>query len=128
MAGDLQRITYVEDEPDIRTVAQIALETVGGFTLDVCASSHEALEKAPGFKPDLVLLDVMMPEMDGTETFRQLRLMPALAETPIVFMTAKAQAHEIDAYKAMGAAGVITKPFDPMTLVDDVRAIWSRTQ
>ncbi|MCG8563004.1 MAG: response regulator, partial [Hyphomicrobiales bacterium] len=89
---------------------------------------HEALEKAPGFKPDLVLLDVMMPEMDGTETFRQLRLMPALAETPIVFMTAKAQAHEIDAYKAMGAAGVITKPFDPMTLVDDVRAIWSRTQ
>ena len=128
MAGDLQRITYVEDEPDIRTVAQIALETVGGFTLDVCTSGPEALEKAAAFKPDLVLLDVMMPEMDGTETFRQLRLMPALAETPIVFMTAKAQAHEIDAYKAMGAAGVITKPFDPMTLVDDVRAIWRETQ
>ncbi|MGI9384965.1 MAG: response regulator, partial [Methyloligellaceae bacterium] len=104
MANELNRITYVEDEPDIRTVVQIALETVGGFTLDVCASGREALEKAPNFEPDLVLLDVMMPEMDGTETLKRLRAMPGFADTPIVFMTAKAQSHEIDAYKALGAA------------------------
>lgn len=128
MANELKRITYVEDEPDIRTVVQIALETIGGFTLDVCASGHEALEKAPLFEPDMVLLDVMMPEMDGTETFKRLRSMPGLSDTPVVFMTAKAQSHEIDAYKALGAAGVITKPFDPITLVDKIRAIWSRTQ
>ncbi|MGI9419317.1 MAG: response regulator, partial [Geminicoccaceae bacterium] len=66
--------------------------------------------------------------MDGTETLKRLRAMPGFADTPIVFMTAKAQSHEIDAYKALGAAGVITKPFDPMTLVDDVRAIWNRAQ
>ena len=128
MAKELTRITYVEDEPDIRTVAQIALETVGGFHLDVCASGAEALERTPNFRPDMILLDVMMPEMDGTVAFRRLRSMPDLADTPIVFMTAKAQPEEIAGYQALGAAGVITKPFDPMTLANEVRAIWNRVQ
>lgn len=128
MAKQLTRITYVEDEPDIRTVAQIALETVGGFELDVCASGAEALLRTPDFDPDLILLDVMMPEMDGMDAFKHLRSKPDLADTPIVFMTAKAQPDEIRNYEALGAAGVITKPFDPMTLADEVRAIWDRVR
>jgi CheY-like chemotaxis protein len=126
MANQLNRITYVEDEPDIREVAQIALETLGGFTLDVCVNGIEAVEKAPAFEPDLILLDVMMPGMDGIETFQKLRRNPKLAETPIVFMTAKAHPGEIEKYSALGSAGVITKPFDPITLSDKIRGIWDQ--
>jgi CheY-like chemotaxis protein len=125
MAGELNRITYVEDEPDIREVATLALETLGGFTLDVCVDGADAVEKAPGFGPDLILLDVMMPGMDGVETFQKLRHIPSLVNTPIIFMTAKAQPAEIDRYKSLGCAGVIAKPFDPITLPDEVRTIWN---
>lgn len=121
---ELNRITYVEDEPDIREVAQIALVTIGGFTLDICVNGMEAVENAPAFEPDLILLDVMMPEMDGVETFKNLRSNPKLAKTPIVFMTAKANSEDIERYSALGCAGVITKPFDPMTLPDEIRGIW----
>jgi len=124
MANDLNRITYVEDEPDIREVAQIALETLGGFTLDICVNGMEAVEKAPSFEPDLILLDVMMPGMDGIETFQKLRSNPKLAKTPIIFMTAKAHTEELERYSALGCAGVISKPFDPMTLSDKIRGIW----
>ncbi len=126
MAAELQRITYVEDEPDIREVARIGLETLGGFDVDVCASGQEAVERAPKFHPDLVLLDVMMPGMDGVETFQALRKIPRLARTPIVFMTAKAQPKEVERYTALGCAGVIVKPFDPVTLPEQVRSIWKR--
>lgn len=121
---ELNRITYVEDEPDIREVAQITLETIGGFNLDICVNGVEAVEKAPEFEPDLILLDVMMPGMDGIETFKQLRSNPKLAKTPIIFMTAKAHPREIERYSDLGCAGVITKPFDPMTLSDKIRGIW----
>ena len=125
MAESLNRITYVEDEPDIRKVAQITLETLGGFTVEICSSGAEAVEKTPGFKPDLILLDVMMPGMDGVETFQKLRSNPELSDTPIVFMTANTQPHEITEYMALGAVGIITKPFDPMSLPDEIRAIWN---
>jgi CheY-like chemotaxis protein len=82
----------------------------------------------PAFKPDIILLDVMMPDMDGIETFHRLREVPALEETPIVFMTAKAMPDEVKRYRAMGAAEVIAKPFDPMTLPDQLRKIWDRIQ
>lgn len=123
---ELNRITYVEDESDIREVAQIALEAIGGFTLDICVNGVEAVEKAPKFEPDLILLDVMMPEMDGVTTFKRLRCNPKLAKTPIVFMTANANPAEIKRYIALGCAGVIAKPFDPMTLPDEIRGIWER--
>lgn len=121
----LQRILYVEDEPDIRAVARIALETVGGFKLLVCGSGQEALTAAPAFAPDLILLDVMMPGMDGPSTFAALRALPEFEDTPIVFMTAKVQAHEVVRYRQMGALDVIPKPFDPMTLAATVRGIWA---
>ena len=128
MHQELERITYVEDEPDIRAVAELALTALGGFTIDVCTSGLEALDKAPTFKPDLILLDVMMPGIDGMETFRRLRTMSELAETPVIFMTAKAQRHEVESYKQIGALDVIPKPFDPMTLADEVKAIWENAR
>jgi CheY-like chemotaxis protein len=120
----LQRILYVEDEPDIRAVAKLALEMVGGFTVKVCSSGEEALREAVAFGPDLILLDVMMPGMDGPSTLKALRALPSLAELPVAFMTAKVQPAEVAHYKTLGARDVIAKPFDPMTLASQVRAIW----
>jgi len=118
-----ERILYVEDEEDIRAIAQLALESVGGFTLKSCASGEEALREAEAFAPDLILLDVMMPGMDGPSTLQALREIPALAEVPVAFMTAKVQSAEVEYFKSLGAREVIAKPFDPMTLADQVRGI-----
>ena len=126
MADKLTRVLYVEDEPDIQAVAKLALEAVGGFTVEICGSGQAALERAPAFRPQLILSDVMMPGMDGPSTLRKLRELPQFADTPVVFMTAKVQPGEVAAYKAMGAVDVIPKPFDPMTLSDQVEAIWER--
>lgn len=120
----LYRIMLVEDEEDIRAVAEVALETVGGFTLMACASGQEALEAIDGFAPQLVILDVMMPGMDGPETLRAIRELPNHAQTPTVFMTAKVQSDEVAGYLSQGAVSVIPKPFDPMTLADRVQEIW----
>ena len=125
-ASNLQRILYVEDEPDIQAVAQIALETVGGFTIKICQHGHQALAEAAAFKPDLLLLDVMMPDMDGPTTLAQLHKQPELAHIPAVFMTAKVQPHEVQEYRDLGAIDVIAKPFDPMTLSDNLRDIWAQ--
>lgn len=124
MAG-LQRILMVDDDSDIRTVAEISLTAVGGFTVEVCASGPEALEKAPAFGPDLILLDVMMPGMDGPTTLKGLREIPALAQTPVIFMTAKVQPREVAQLVACGALDVLAKPFDPMALPDALRRIWA---
>lgn len=124
MSQPLEKILYIEDEPDIQAVARLALEHLGGFVVELCASGQEALEKFPLFKPDMVLLDVMMPGMDGPTTLRALRGLPDGARTPVVFMTAKVQPQEIAQYKQLGAIDVIPKPFDPMALAERVRAIW----
>jgi CheY-like chemotaxis protein len=127
MSSDtLQRILYVEDEPDIQAVARMALEAVGGFTLQVCSSGEEALQTAVEFAPDLLLLDVMMPGMDGPTTLQELRNLPDLANTPAVFMTAKVQPQEIEQFKSFGALDVIPKPFDPMTLSDQIALVWQQ--
>lgn len=123
-AETLSRILYVEDEPDIQAVAKLALAVVGGFTLEVCSSGQEALEKAEAFAPQLMLIDVMMPEMDGLTTMQKLHDIPALANVPTVFMTAKVQLQKVKEYKALGAVEVIAKPFDPMTLASDINDIW----
>jgi len=120
----LQRILYVEDDPDIQAIAQWVLEDMGGFNVRICSSGEEALTVAPVFVPHLILLDVMMPGMDGLATFRALRTLPGLQGVPVVFMTARVQSHEVDDYRQQGATGVISKPFDPMTLADQVRMLW----
>ncbi|MBL0211155.1 MAG: response regulator [Holophagaceae bacterium] len=122
--GGLRRILMVDDDLDIRTVAQLSLTAVGGFTVEVCGSGPEAIEKAPAFLPDLFLLDVMMPGMDGPTTLAKLREIPSLAGIPAVFLTAKVQPHEIAQLRACGAMDVLAKPFDPMTLPDSLRRIW----
>jgi len=124
--AELNRILYVEDEPDIQMVAKLALEMVGGFTVKICSSGQEAVAEAVAFDPDLVLLDVMMPGMDGPATLLALHGMPELAAIPVVFMTAKVQPQEIEHYKSLGAVDVIAKPFDPMTLATQVRSAWDR--
>lgn len=124
MFRPLARILYVEDEPDIRAIAQMALEAVGGFTVIACASGNEALANAPGASADLLLLDVMMPGMDGPTTLKALRELPATANTPVIFMTAKVQAAEVAQYRELGAMDVIHKPFDPMALSAQITRIW----
>ena len=124
----LKKILYVEDEPDIQTVATMALQALGGFELECCSSGAEAVAKAPAFEPDVILLDVMMPDMDGPSTLQALRQLPGLALTPVIFMTAKVQAQEVAHYRALGALDVIHKPFDPMSIADQVRQIWLHAQ
>ena len=122
----LTHIMYVDDEPDIRAIVEMALQAVGGFAVTLCQDGREALEKAPQVRPDLILLDVMMPGMDGPQTLEALRRVPELAAVPVVFMTAKVQPAEVARFRELGAADVIAKPFDPMALSDQVRAVWDR--
>ncbi|WP_334187707.1 response regulator [Noviherbaspirillum sp.] len=124
-ARGLSSILYVEDDPDIRTVAQMALEVVGGFSVTACASGAEALAAIErNLVPDLFLLDVMMPEMDGPATLSALRRLPPVSHVPAIFMTAKVQENEVALYKWLGAIGVIAKPFDPMQLSQQLRQLW----
>ncbi|MDO6441538.1 response regulator [Marinobacter sp. 2_MG-2023] len=122
----LNRILMVEDEPDIRAVAELALEAIGGFQLTACESGQQALEQIGECQPQLILLDVMMPVMDGPATLEAIRRLPGYAEIPAVFMTAKVQSDEVQGYLTQGAAGVIPKPFDPLTLADEIREIWNQ--
>jgi len=124
--SSLERILYVEDDPDIQTVAALALEVVGGFNVKVCSSGEQALEEAVAYAPDMILLDVMMPSMDGPSTLAALRKLPSLEKVPVAFMTAKVQPHEVDQLIALGAESVIAKPFDPMTLANQVRTLWEQ--
>ncbi len=121
---NLKRILYTEDEADIREIVALALGVVGDFNLELCSSGAQTLERAPIFAPDLILLDVMMPKMNGPHTLQALRAQPETANTPVVFMTAKVQASELVYYKQIGALGVIIKPFDTMRLADEVLHLW----
>jgi len=124
--NDTFRVLMVEDDPDIRAVAHLSLTAVGGFIVAQCTSGVEALHQVSAFTPHLVLLDVMMPDMDGPTTLLALRKLPGMANIPVVFMTAKVQPQEVQAYRELGAAEVLAKPFDPMTLPSVLHGIWSR--
>jgi two-component system, OmpR family, response regulator len=126
MNKPLDRILYAEDEPDIQEVAVLALETVGGFDLKICNTGKEALDAATEYKPDLLLFDVMMPDMDGPTAFQEIRKLSGMENIPVIFMTAKVQPEEIANYKELGALDVIPKPFDPMNLADAVRDCWNK--
>lgn len=120
--SDLITVLYAEDEEDIRQVTEFALEDEG-FELVLCPTGEVAVKTAPTIKPDLILLDVMMPGIDGPTTLEKLREMPHLKSTPAIFMTAKVQPTEVEKYKQMGAIGVIAKPFDPMSLADEIHSL-----
>ncbi|MBK7003860.1 MAG: response regulator [Burkholderiales bacterium] len=121
----LQRILYVEDEPLVQTIAKVALVKVGGFNLRICDSGAQALQEVKAFAPQLILLDVVMPGMDGPATLVQLRQDPDTAAIPVVFLTANTDPKEIAHYRSLGAVDVIAKPYNPMTLAEQVRQVWA---
>lgn len=123
---ELSRILHVEDDPSIQAVAKVALEAVGGFRVLSCSCGQDALDQVQGFAPDFILLDVMMPGMDGPQTLTKIAQLVDIGRIPVVFMTAKVQPAEIEHYRSLGARDVIIKPFDPMQLAAQVRQIWSR--
>jgi CheY-like chemotaxis protein len=114
----------VEDDPDIRMILEFSLATVGGYDVCMCAGGQLAIDQATAFKPDLVLLDVMMPGLTGPQTLAALRSQPGMTGVPVVFLTAKAMPDEVEELLQYGATGVIVKPFDPVTLPVDIRIYW----
>jgi len=124
----LRRILLVEDDHDIQEVTSLLLSEVASFDVRACGSAKEALQVAPTFAPDLILLDVMMPDMDGQEAFAAFRQLPATAATPVIFMTARVQPGEIVKYRNLGSLGVIPKPYDPNTLAETIQGMWDRAQ
>lgn len=119
-----QKILYVEDDKDIQVIGKMTLETFGNFEVILCDSGKEALEKIKNVKPDLVLMDIMMPEMDGISTMQEFKKDLEISDIPVIFMTAKAQVHEVEKYNKMGVAGVIIKPFEPVSLCSQINQIW----
>ena len=116
------RVLYVDDEPDIREIAKISLDLDDGMIVETAASGEEALGLAVSWRPDVILLDVMMPDMDGPSTLAELRKKRETRDIPVVFITARTQNQEIELFRALGAAAVISKPFDPMLLAAQVRS------
>lgn len=116
----IEKVMLVDDEEDIRTIAEISISQVGGWQSIVASSGQEALDLAREHAPDVILLDVMMPGMDGPDTLRKLREDDATKHIPVIFLTAKVQPGEVSEYLQIGAAGVVAKPFDPMTLPTEI--------
>jgi two-component system OmpR family response regulator len=120
----LKSIILVEDEPDIQILIKIALETVGKFNIQIFSSGKDLIKQIDSLSADLILLDVMMPDMDGMSVLLNLQKNPHSARIPVVFITASVSNKDIAKYKKTGALDVIAKPFDPMTLADRVKQIW----
>lgn len=116
------KLLHVEDDADIRMITKLALEFSGMFDVVQCACGPDALARLETFTPDVLLLDMMMPGMTGTETLARMRKWPGLAEIPAIFMTARAQAPQMEELRTAGAADVISKPFDPMALGGRIKA------
>jgi two-component system OmpR family response regulator len=121
----LNRVLYVEDDEDVQRIVRLSLERIGKMTVRVVSDPLQAIEAIRQFGPELVMLDWMMPGMDGPTLFRKMRELPETRDCPVVFITARAQQRETAELAALGAAGVISKPFSPKDLPDQLRSIWS---
>ena len=124
-AQPLNRICYVEDDEDIQRIVRMSLERVGKMTVEIVGDPMVAIERIATFKPQLVMLDWMMPGMDGPTLLRKMREVPETRDLPVVFITAKASQRELDELRALGAVGTISKPFSPKDLPEQLRAIWA---
>lgn len=120
----LTRICYVEDDEDIQRIVRTSLERIGKMTVALVTDPTQAIAAMAEFRPDLVMLDWMMPVMDGPTLFRQMKLRPETSGLPVVFITARASQRDLDELKSLGAAGTISKPFSPKDLPEQLRAIW----
>ena len=121
----LNRVCYVEDDEDIQRIVRLSLERLGKMTVEVVGDPMLAIEAMKRFGPDLVLLDWMMPGMDGPALFKKMKEVPETKDLPVVFITAKASQRELDELKTMGAIGTISKPFSPKDLPVQLRALWN---
>jgi two-component system OmpR family response regulator len=122
----LERICYVEDDEDIQRIVRVSLERVGKMTVEVVTDPLLAIAAMTAFKPDLVMLDWMMPGMDGPTLFKKMKEDPNTSRLPVVFITAKAQSRDMAELMALGAAATISKPFSPKDLPDQLRQIWAK--
>lgn len=127
MISELQKILYAEDDKDIRTIVMTILQRKTNYQIECCDTGLKALEIAQWFAPDLIILDVNMPDMDGTTTFQALKDIEFLKRVPVIFMTAKVQNHEIDNYYNLGVNYVIVKPFSPKELVELIQQTWNKS-
>lgn len=118
-----RRILIIDDEADIREVAALSLETLAGWEVMVASSGAQGLARATSYQPDAILLDVMMPGMDGPTTFKELRKNPATAHIPVLLLTAKVQASDQHLFANLDVAAVLVKPFDPLTLSSQVSGV-----
>ncbi len=114
----------VDDDEDLRRIAEICLQVVGELQVIVASSGAEGIRQARDQQPDLILLDVMMPEMSGIEMFKRLRVDKTTASIPVIFITTRTQEHAVDTYLDLGAIGVLAKPYDPMELATEVRELF----
>lgn len=128
MENELHKLLFVDDDSDIHLIVKYSLRDLQNVEIRWAFSGEEAIKIALEFEPDLILLDVMMPGMDGVATLDALRLLPKLAKTPIAFLTAKAQSNEVEEYYKHGIVDVILKPFDPTQLTSIVQQIWNKHQ
>jgi len=120
----LQRILLADDEPDILEISRIALETLGGYEVAVCGSGSEFLRLLPGFQPDLVIIDALMPDMNGLELLAEMRRTVGFEDIPAVFLTGLVLERDLRDLRASGAVDIITKPFDPLKLPLRIDCIW----
>lgn len=121
---ELKKILYAEDEQDVQTIVEMIIQSMSDYEIKICDNGRLLLECVEDYNPDLILLDVMMPEMDGPTAFEKLQENPKTKNIPVIFMTAKAQIHEVKIFKETGVIGVITKPFDPVLLCSKIKEIW----
>lgn len=123
---ELRKILYAEDERDVQTIVEISIWSTSNYEIKICDNGKILLDCVEDYNPDLILLDVMMPEMDGLTTLKHLQTNEKTKNIPVIFITAKAQAHEVSSFNEKGVVGVITKPFDPMLLCSNIKEIWDR--
>ena len=119
----MRQVLIIDDEDDIREVAALSLEATAGWTISTACSGREGLAAAAAKRPDAILMDVMMPEMDGPTTFKQMQANPATAGIPVVLLTAKVQGVDQRRFAGLGVAAVLFKPFDPLTLAQQIRDV-----
>lgn len=116
----MRRILIIDDEDDIREVAALSLESIAGWDVHAANSGRAGIEAARTLKPDAILMDVMMPEMDGPTTFREMQTMPEIGHIPVILLTAKVQGVDQRRFAGLGVAAVLFKPFDPLTLAEQI--------
>jgi two-component system OmpR family response regulator len=123
----LKRIMYVDDDPDLQDIVRLSLETRGGFTVTCCDSGNQAIEEIATFKPDLVILDMVLPGMNGLQLLERMRKLRGTPSIPVIFLTSKISPHHVEEYKELGVIGVINKPLNPLELRHQLREIWERS-